>query len=82
MELSGAYAAPGNAEKNAIQLAADEINANGGINGKKVQLVVKDNKTDNGEVTTVASNLTNNDKVAAIIGPMSSGGTLAATPSN
>lgn len=40
---------------------------------------MKDNKTDNGEVTTVASNLTNNDKVAAIIGPMSSGGTLAAT---
>jgi branched-chain amino acid transport system substrate-binding protein len=35
MELSGAYAAPGNAEKNAIQLAADEINADGGINGKK-----------------------------------------------
>lgn len=80
MELSGAYAAPGNAEKNAIQLAADEINADGGINGKKIQLVVKDNKTDNGEVATVASNLTNNDKVAAIIGPMSSGGTLAATP--
>lgn len=80
MELSGAYAAPGNAEKNAIQLATDEINAKGGIDGKQIQLVVKDNKTDNGEVATVTSNLTNNDKVAAIIGPMSSGGTLAATP--
>ncbi|GFH40451.1 ABC transporter substrate-binding protein [Pseudolactococcus insecticola] len=80
MELSGAYAAPGNAEKDAIKLAADEINAAGGINGKKIQLIVKDNKTDNSEVATVASNLTNNDKVAAIIGPMSSGGTLAATP--
>ncbi|GFH43527.1 branched-chain amino acid ABC transporter substrate-binding protein [Lactococcus hodotermopsidis] len=80
MELSGAYAAPGNAEKNAIQLAADEINADGGINGKQIELVIKDNKTDNSEITTVASNLTNNDKVVAIIGPMSSGGTLAATP--
>ncbi|MCJ1977264.1 ABC transporter substrate-binding protein [Pseudolactococcus paracarnosus] len=80
MELSGAYAAPGNAEKNAIQLATDEINAKGGIGGKQIELVVKDNKTDNGEVATVVSNLTNNDKVAAIIGPMSSGGTLAATP--
>ena len=48
MELSGAYAAPGNAEKNAIQLAADALNADGGINGKQIQLVVKDNKTDNG----------------------------------
>ena len=80
MELSGAYAAPGNAEKNAIKLAADEINAKGGIGGKKIELVVKDNKTDNGEVATVASNLANNDKVVAMIGPMSSGGTLAATP--
>lgn len=80
MALSGTYAAPGSAEKNAIQLATDEINAKGGINGKKIQLVVKDNKSDNGEAATVASNLTNNDKVVAMIGPMSSGGTLAATP--
>lgn len=80
MELSGAYAAPGNTEKNAIKLASDEINAKGGINGKKIELVVKDNKSDNGEAATGASNLANNDKVVAMIGPMSSGGTLAATP--
>lgn len=69
-------AAPGNAEKMPFNSRQDEINVAGNINGKKIELVIKDNKTDNGEVATVASNLTNNDKVAAIIGPMSSGGTL------
>ena len=69
LELSGGVAAYGNAEKNGVELAAEQINKDGGILGKKVKLVVKDNKSDNNEAATVAANLVTNDKVVAVIGP-------------
>ena len=49
LELSGGVAAYGSAEKNGVELAAEQINKDGGILGKKVKLVVKDNKSDNNE---------------------------------
>lgn len=80
LELSGAVAAYGTAEKDGVQLAVDEINADGGILGKKIEIVSKDNKSDNNESATVTANLTTNDKVVAIIGPATSGATKAALP--
>ncbi|WP_078807440.1 ABC transporter substrate-binding protein [Pilibacter termitis] len=79
-ELSGAVAAYGNAEKNAIELAVDEINKDGGIDGKKIKLVVKDNKSTTDEAASVSSNLTVNSKVVAIIGPATSGAVKASIP--
>lgn len=81
MELSGDVAAYGSAEKEGVDLAVEEINADGGILGKKIKLVEKDNKSDNNEAATVATNLTTNDKVVAIVGPATSGATKAALPS-
>ncbi|BDR59905.1 branched-chain amino acid ABC transporter substrate-binding protein [Lactobacillus xylocopicola] len=73
MELSGAVAGYGNAEKQGIQLAADEINKNGGIdvNGhkKKVKLIIRDNKSSLATSSSVAAQLTTKDKVAAVVGP-------------
>ena len=80
LELSGGVAAYGNAEKNGIELAAEQINKDGGILGKKVKLVVKDNKSDNNEAATVAANLVTNDKVVAVIGPATSGATKTVIP--
>lgn len=80
MELSGAVAAYGTAERDGIELAVEEINNNGGILGKQIELITKDNKSDNNEAATVAANLTTNDKVVAIIGPATSGATKAALP--
>ncbi|MDN6070645.1 MAG: ABC transporter substrate-binding protein [Lactococcus plantarum] len=80
LELSGAVAAYGNAGKKGADLAVDEINKAGGINGKQIKVISKDNKSDNVEAATVASNLINNDKVNAIIGSMTSGAVKSMTP--
>ncbi|GAB2023435.1 ABC transporter substrate-binding protein [Pseudolactococcus yaeyamensis] len=80
LELSGATAAYGNAGKDGADLAVDEINKAGGINGKQITVVSKDNKSDNAEAATVVSNLINNDKVNTVIGSMTSGAVKSMTP--
>lgn len=80
MELSGGVSAYGNAEKEGIELAVEEINEAGGVLGKKLELISKDNKSENSEAASVASNLTNEDKVVAVIGPATSGATKATIP--
>ncbi|APB31493.1 ABC transporter substrate-binding protein [Vagococcus teuberi] len=80
MELSGAAAGYGNQEKEGAELAVKEINEAGGINGKKIDLVIKDNKSDTAEAATIATSLTTSDNVVGIIGPATSGATKAASP--
>ena len=80
LELSGGVAAYGNAGKNGANLAVDEINKAGGIDGKQITVISKDNKSDNAEAATVVSNLINNDKVNAVIGSMTSGAVKSMTP--
>ncbi len=79
LELTGAVAAYGTVAQKGVQLATEEINANGGVNGKKIQLITKDNKSDNAEASTATTNLAIRSKVNAIIGPMTSGATAAAS---
>ncbi|MBV7389105.1 MULTISPECIES: ABC transporter substrate-binding protein [Enterococcus] len=79
-ELSGAVAAYGEAENEGVKLAIEEINDAGGIDGKKIEYVSKDNKSDNNEAASVAANLTTNDGVVAIVGPATSGATKATLP--
>ena len=73
LELSGAVAAYGAVELDGIKLAVDEINKDGGIDGKKIEIVNKDNKSDNDEAASVSANLATNEKVVAQIGPATSG---------
>lgn len=80
LELSGAVAGYGTQERDGVELAVEKINEDGGILGKKVELVVKDNKSDSNEAATAAANLTTNDGVVAIIGPATSGATKASIP--
>ncbi|MBT3406379.1 ABC transporter substrate-binding protein [Candidatus Woesearchaeota archaeon] len=64
-----------------IELAIKEINANGGINGKQVELIVEDNRGDNPKVAISAFHkLVNEDKVSLIIGPNWSPSGLALAP--
>ncbi|HCQ8740232.1 TPA: ABC transporter substrate-binding protein, partial [Enterococcus faecalis] len=79
-ELSGAVAAYGEAENEGVKLAVEEINKDGGIDGKKIEYISKDNKSDNNEAASVAANLTTKDEVVAIIGPATSGATKATLP--
>ncbi|MCI1694041.1 ABC transporter substrate-binding protein [Aneurinibacillus aneurinilyticus] len=77
LELSGGTASYGQSAGQGIDLAVEEINKNGGINGKKLEVVKVDNKSDPAESTNAAIKLTSQEKVTAIIGPATSGAVLA-----
>jgi branched-chain amino acid transport system substrate-binding protein len=61
-------------------MAVEEINAAGGVLGKKIDLTVEDNMTKQGETTTIARKLISQDHVVAIIGEVASSKTLEAAP--
>lgn len=78
--LTGVVAASGNFVTNGAKIAADEINAKGGINGAKIQLVIEDNKSNPTEAVNAAEKLIVRDKVVALLGAWSSTYTLAVMP--
>ncbi|MTV48377.1 ABC transporter substrate-binding protein [Heliobacillus mobilis] len=80
MELSGDVAPYGQSVSNAIKIAADEINKSGGISGKQIKLVEYDNKSDKDTSLNVVNQLITQDRVDAIIGPLTSGNTLPVVP--
>lgn len=79
-ELSGNVATYGQGLTEGIELAVEEINSNGGVLGKQIELVKADNKSDNAEAANVATKLITRDKVVAILGPATSGNTKGAIP--
>jgi branched-chain amino acid transport system substrate-binding protein len=78
--LTGAFAASGTYVVNGAKIAADEINAKGGILGKRIELVIEDNKSNPTEAAAVAEKLINADKVPVIMGAWGSSLTLAVMP--
>ncbi|WP_051331231.1 branched-chain amino acid ABC transporter substrate-binding protein [Aneurinibacillus terranovensis] len=76
--LSGNEAKMGEDMKNAAQLAADEINSAGGINGKKIKLIAEDDASDP-QTATAAANKLVSEGVTAVVGGYSSGATIPAT---
>ncbi|MEH7548107.1 ABC transporter substrate-binding protein [Neobacillus vireti] len=76
LELSGGVASYGQSAKEGIELAIEEINKKG-IDGKKLELVTVDNKSDAAEATSGALKLATQDKVVAMIGAATSTNTLA-----
>ena len=78
--LTGAFAASGNYVANGAKIAADEINAKGGVLGKKIELVIEDNKSNPTEAAAVAEKLIVRDKVPVMMGAWGSGFTLAIMP--
>ena len=79
-ELSGDVATYGEANVQGIEMAAEEINKAGGIDGKQIELVKYDTKSDAAEATTLATKLMTQDKVITVIGPATSGGMKATIP--
>lgn len=79
-ELSGAVAQYGQACVDGIKMAVDEVNADGGVLGKKIKLVSKDNSSKQEEAVSVATTLATKDNVIAILGPATSGATKATIP--
>jgi branched-chain amino acid transport system substrate-binding protein len=78
--LSGGAAQYGIAIRNGFQLAADEINAAGGINGNKLQLVVEDEQGKKEEAINVFKKLIFQDNVLMVFGPTLSNSAQAADP--
>ncbi|MQT12631.1 ABC transporter substrate-binding protein [Segnochrobactrum spirostomi] len=78
--LSGLAAQYGAAIRNGFTLAADEINASGGINGDKIVLVVEDEQGKKEEAINVFKKLIFQDKVLMLFGPTLSNSAQAADP--
>lgn len=79
-DLTGQTSSFGQSTKNGAQMAADEINAAGGINGRQVQLVIEDDQGEPGKAATVVGKLINQDQVRALIGEVASSNSIAAAP--
>lgn len=67
--LSGWAALGGQPEQNATQMALDEINGQGGIHGRKLEIVYEDNRSDLADTVSALNKLISADKVVAILGP-------------
>lgn len=79
-DLSGQTSSFGQSTRNGSQMAADEINAAGGINGRQVQLIHEDDQGEPGKAATVTAKLINQDQVRALIGEVASSNSIAAAP--
>src|SRR6476646_11020252 len=78
--LTGAFAASGNYVANGAKIAADEINAKGGVLGKKLERIIEDTKSNPTEAAAVAEKLIVRDKVPVLMGASASTATLAVMP--
>jgi branched-chain amino acid transport system substrate-binding protein len=78
--LTGAFAASGNYVAQGARLAEEEINKAGGVLGKKIELIVEDNKSNPTEAVATAEKLIVKDKVPVMMGAWSSTLTLAVMP--
>ena len=67
----------GEPERNTAQMVVDEINKAGGIKGRPLQLVAYDTQGDTTKAKQLVNRLIKNDKVVAIIGPSTTGDTMA-----
>jgi branched-chain amino acid transport system substrate-binding protein len=61
-------------------LAVQEINAAGGINGRQLELVVRDTQSDPTKAVNASAELTNQEQVQVVFGPLNSGESLAVVP--
>ncbi|HEY5079855.1 MAG TPA: ABC transporter substrate-binding protein [Opitutaceae bacterium] len=78
--LTGKEASFGQSSNKGIVMAIAEINAAGGVLGRKLELFTEDNQTIPGQSATAAKILISRDKVIALLGEVSSGRSLEAAP--
>ena len=78
--MTGSEATFGQSTHNGIKLAVKEINAAGGIQGRKIELITLDNQGKPEEAATAVTRLITQDKVQAILGEVASSRSLAMAP--
>lgn len=78
--LTGSFAEHGKGFQTAFEMVIDEVNANGGINGKKLVMEMNDSEGDQKKAADIASKYAEDDEYVAMIGGFSSGCAMAAGP--
>lgn len=77
---TGPFAAYGGPVRDGILLAVDEVNAAGGISGRKLELTMEDDSGDPKQSVNAFTKLATVSKVSVVIGPLSSGASMATAP--
>jgi branched-chain amino acid transport system substrate-binding protein len=80
LSVTGPASFLGDPEKKTLEMYVDAINAKGGVNGQKLQLVVYDDGADANAARTFATRLLEEDKVVAMVGGTTTGATMAMIP--
>ena len=78
--ITGPAAADGASAKNAVDLGLKEVNGSGGINGKKVNLIIYDDRLKAEEAVAIANKLIEKDKVIGVVSGSYSGPTRVSAP--
>jgi len=76
LAVTGPASFLGAPEAKTLEMLVEEANAKGGINGKKIELIIKDTGADPQKAVSFAKQLIDEEKVFAIIGPSTSGETM------
>ncbi len=80
LSVTGPASFLGDPEKKTLEIYVDEINAKGGVNGQKLQLIVYDDAGNAENARTFATRLVEEDKIVAMVGGSTTGSTLAMIP--
>src|SRR4051812_22970476 len=72
LPITGNFSEPGTAAQKGYQIWADMTNKSGGLLGRKVELVIKDDQSDQNTIVNDYNGLINNDKVDLLLGTFSS----------
>ena len=78
--ITGPAAADGASAKNAVELGLKEVNEAGGINGKKINLIIYDDRLNPQEAVAIANKLIEKDKVIGVVSGSYSGPTRVTAP--
>ncbi|MEN2985912.1 MAG: ABC transporter substrate-binding protein [Thermodesulfovibrionaceae bacterium] len=78
--VTGAASFLGEPEKNTVLMLVEQINKAGGIKGHPIEVIVEDSKSDETQAVLAAKKLIEKDKVLAIIGPSTTGESMAIIP--
>src|SRR5512136_3311979 len=70
----------GEPERNTAKMLEEQLNRDGGLLGRKVEIIVYDDESDATKAVTAVDRLLKRDRVVAIVGPSTSGSTLAVVP--
>jgi len=79
-DLSGPLAGFGKQLRNGMTLRVDEVNAQGGVNGRKLKLIVEDDGYDPKRAVLAAQKLVNQDKIFIMLGSLGTAQNMAAMP--